>query len=307
MKKFLINILLFMALAAVCDMAIGFISSWLSSHARSGETRKRELIRTGITPDILILGSSRAFHHYDPEIIQDSLHMSCFVAGEEGNGIKSMLPILMKIQERETPKIVIYDYVPYIDFYEYDQSRSLKVLRSLWGTDREIDSIILRIDPEERYKLLSNAYRYNSSILKLLKDQTPDNGEVTLGYAPYIGTMTTEETLPADKQEIKEISELNIELLNRMTSICKKDSIKLVFVVSPFYDYSDDKGMAFIRALCRKNDIPLYDFSSDPKYYRKKEYFYDLYHMNQQGAEAFSKDLATKLIQILGEKSGKDS
>lgn len=70
---------------------------------------------------------------------------------------------------------------------------------------------------------------------------------------------------------------------------------------------SDDKGMAFIRALCRKNDIPLYDFSSDPKYYRKKEYFYDLYHMNQQGAEAFSKDLATKLIQILGEKSGKDS
>lgn len=121
--------------------------------------------------------------------------------------------------------------------------------------------------------------------------------------------MTTDEDTQAEyKMRIKKVSSRNIELLNRMAAICKKNSIELVIVVSPFYDFCDEKAMAYIRELCFKNDITLYDFSADTGYYRKKEYFYDPYHMDREGAEAFSKELATKLkIATLRAHPGSDA
>ena len=37
--------------------------------------------------DILIFGSSRAVHHYNSSMIEDSLGMSCYNCGDDGNGI----------------------------------------------------------------------------------------------------------------------------------------------------------------------------------------------------------------------------
>lgn len=46
-----------------------------------------EYIANKATDDIIILGSSSATHHYVLQIIEDSLGLSCYNCGEEGNGV----------------------------------------------------------------------------------------------------------------------------------------------------------------------------------------------------------------------------
>lgn len=66
------------------------------------------------------MGSSRASHHYVPEIISEKLGMSCFNAGQDGNGIILQYGRWKMLSERYTPKLIIYDINPGFDMVVND-------------------------------------------------------------------------------------------------------------------------------------------------------------------------------------------
>ena len=92
---------------------------WLYETAYFSETSRKNdrLIHSvlGTNEDILIFGSSRALHHYNPEIIEDSLGMTCYNVGSGGQNIYFHLALLESTLERYTPEIVILELM-YIDF-----------------------------------------------------------------------------------------------------------------------------------------------------------------------------------------------
>ena len=115
MRKFIIRLLAFLLLMFVVDRGVGLGMKYMQEHAKGGYVGHHNKIINHSDEDILIFGSSRAIHHYNPQIIKDSLAMSCYNCGQDGNGIILFYGWWQLMKERHTPKLVIYDINPGFD------------------------------------------------------------------------------------------------------------------------------------------------------------------------------------------------
>ena len=82
MKKFLFRIVLFFALILVVDVVVGKVFAYMVDNAKGGDNGRNNYICNTVNADVLVFGSSRAFHHYNPIIIEDYLGKSCYNCGQ---------------------------------------------------------------------------------------------------------------------------------------------------------------------------------------------------------------------------------
>ena len=115
MKKFLIKIGIFFSFVLIFDVLSGKVFSFLVDHAKGGDNKRNNYICNEVKEDILIFGSSRALHHYNPIIISDSLKMSCYNCGQNGNGAILNYGRYQLICQRYHPKVLIYDVLADFD------------------------------------------------------------------------------------------------------------------------------------------------------------------------------------------------
>lgn len=116
MKRFIAKVLFFFSLVVLMDITFGFVFSALRAYAKGGSTENCEYIDNRSTDDIIILGSSRATHHYVPQIIEDSLGVSCYNCGEEGNGIVLAYGRYKMLTGRYKSRLIIYEVTPGYDY-----------------------------------------------------------------------------------------------------------------------------------------------------------------------------------------------
>ena len=170
MKRFIIKVALFFAFVVVADVLCGFTLGYFAKNAKGGFTQRDTYICDKLETDFLLMGSSRCVRHYNPQIITDSLGMSCYNTGQMGNGIILNYGRLRMIDERKKPKVVIYDIAPDFDLFVGDDNhRYLTWLKQHYERNGIAD-IFESIDPTEKYKMISQLYRYNSRIIELMTD-----------------------------------------------------------------------------------------------------------------------------------------
>ena len=87
MRKFIVNIIIFFAIIWVADIGLGAILDKIAYNAKSGGQQINNHITYKANEEIIIMGSSRASHHYIPQIINDSLKMSSYNMGQDAMGI----------------------------------------------------------------------------------------------------------------------------------------------------------------------------------------------------------------------------
>jgi len=297
MGKFLLKVAIFLVIVAGVDQVIGFAFKRLEQGAKGGFTFRDNYICDKLETDILIMGSSRCVRHYNPQIFSDSLGLTCYNAGQMGNGIILNYGRLKMIDERKKPSVVIYDLHPEFDILlNEDDHKYLTWLKSHYERDGIAD-IFDRVDRTEKYKMFSQMYRYNSRMVELLTDYlhpiTDARGD---GFSPLLGALDKSKIRLAGVEEKNEqyvFDSLKIQYINQM--IDELEGSKLYIVVSPIWYGMDTLQFQPVKRTCKERGIPFIDFSNSPKYVHNDDYFKDGLHMNDMGADEFSRDLATIL------------
>lgn len=298
MKKFLLKVILLFGLVAVVDVLSGFAYGYLRGHAKGGSTEKSEYIASKANEEIIIMGSSRATHHYNPSVISDSVGMSCYNCGEKGNGIVLAYGRYKMLTSRYKPRLIVFEITPGFDYYEWDPySKYLGHLRPYYNR-AGIKEIFQDFDDElSCIRMQSSLYQNNTRLVQDVIDNIVyrDNHN---GFAPLAGQ------LKSSKVEMKEreyvIDSLKLDYVDRFLREVKKDGVPIVMTISPVYCDAEGAEMySEAVRLCKKYDIQLIDYRHYDPISTNPEYFVDGVHLNEKGANLYSSLIAKDIKKVI--------
>lgn len=296
-KKTALGIAVFFILLLLVDRVIGTWSEIMYYKSKYGIFHRQLYCLTESKDELMILGSSRAAHHYVPQVFVDSLGMSCYNAGSDGMCIYYHYGILAsRIQRGCPPKMVILEVIN--TDIEISQGATFTLDAALdryaphYGEFNEIDSLFAIKGWKENVKLLSKTYKYNSKLVQTIKCNYIPWPE-DRGYEALNGVMKEMEgkapidVLSPSSQKLN-IEESKVEYLNKFINICRENNILLVMSYSPYYGQKIPKAIKLITSLAEQNGVLFFNYGDDMRF-QKTDYFQDASHLNDTGAKEYSK------------------
>lgn len=297
MKKYLIKIALFFVAIAVVDFIFGIACQYMNDHSKGGGIKSRYYVCKEANEEVLVFGSSRAKHHYVPDIIKDSLGIACYNTGEDGNGIIFCYGILKMVTQRYAPKLIIYDLSEF-DIYQDDNEKYLDLLKPYYF-EPGIDEVFWTIEPQNRLLMYSNLYRFNSNCLSILGNYLYPLAYYPSGYAPHFFTMEEPKTVNM-KLKSANIDTLKLSFFEKFIALAKDKNIKMVCCISPFYKSTGDAiSYSSLQKIMLREEIPLFNFSHIPEISENYRLFKDQSHMNNEGAQLYTSILVSKIKYML--------
>ena len=299
MRKYLIKIILFFIAVVIIDIAFGFACRYLNTHAKGGDTKNHYDIAMNMKADVLLFGSSRCIHHYVPSIIKDTLEMSVYNCGVDGNGILYQYSRLRMILNRYTPKVIVYDICPEFDIENGDNSKYLGWQKRFYDVPG-VNEVFEDINQMEKYKMFSQLYRYNSDFIQMLSDNVNPLQDVDgAGYKPKLGTMDYQPEQSDMNPTVKEWDPLKKKYFKKFYGLCKQNGIMLIIAYSPLYKANTSIEFNAITNFCHQNNILLIDNYHNPMFTEHRDYFADTRHMNDTGAQEYTKVFASEIRKLL--------
>jgi hypothetical protein len=290
-KKIIFNIAIVTVVVFILDFAIGKTLRFFYFKETSGLHFRTTYSMEATKADMLVFGSSRANHHYVPEIFEDSLKISFYNTGGDGNGIFFQTALLKSVLKRYAPKVIIFDYFGGFEKEENDYYR-LSFLLPYFRTHKEIRSIVEIKSPYERIKLISEIYPFNSQIftilignLKINTQRKSDNKGYVALYKEWqakIVSVETSTTFTVDSNKLSAFREF--------LSLAKRSGAKVIVIYSPIFLRSNKiQEIDICQDVCSDENIPFWDYSKDTLFLNNNHLFQDILHLNNNGAIIFSK------------------
>lgn len=293
MRCFLFRLLCYVALmAAVCGGAIMLLH--LAERKAGGATGRTLYINDSLMADILVLGSSRALHHYDPTIMQPVLQHDVYNCGEDKMGIIFNYGRYCIVSRRYAPKVIVYDIEPDYDLLYDDNTSYISGLRQYQDLD-EIRNLLVDVDSSERIKTLLWLYQLNNRLLPTIKDIVSPTDNFKLGYLPYDGIMEVflPEKLPQDHYD-----SLKRKYLEKLVDHCQGRT-QIVFTASPQLSYRSDSVYVPLKKYCAERGIPFLNHFCDTAFTNHPQLFHDANHLERRGAERFSAMISKEIKRCL--------
>lgn len=246
--------------------------------------------------DCYILGSSRAVHHYNPKILSDSLGLSVYNAGRDGQGISYASGLLKAIIDRKKPKIIILE----CGQIELDKKwlEKMGALKPYYFEHPQVMSLAERISGKrEHIKCFFSAYRFNSSLFPILKTYLRPQKDKLRGYEPESNGRIANLSYRSDKCEPLILDSLALDVLRDFIFTCNANNIKLVVCCSPILeDYhliSEE-----LQHLFTDLNVTFFDYSNDQRFINHIDMFGDYVHLNSTGADIYTKLIVNDLKTI---------
>ncbi len=300
MKRFIVNILLFFLIVAAIDFAVGKLGDYLQTHAKGGKTRALNDLVMNDCHDVIILGSSRASHHYDTPFISDTLGLDVYNAGYDGNGVVLAYGLLEMILERYHPKLILYDVEPAFDINVYKNDNGHKRYISLlkpYYRNHNISEIIKDVSAEEWYKVHLGLLRFNSKLFSLLAENVLYRPMPSNGYLPLDGEYNREPE--ENKKQSVEIDSFKLRYVEKLLILAQNHKVPLAVVASPKYGANSSIGLNPVIDIFNKYNVSFIDYYVDSTFMQHKEWFAEPMHLNSQGARIFSIRIAKNISQYL--------
>lgn len=294
--KFIIVILSFFVLLFICDKIIVRLEDKMYS---TKDNKLNYATYNNDNTEIVILGSSRASHHYVPSILTDSLGMSCVNLGVDGKGILYNYALFHMLVQHNSPRIIIYEFggFDWEDNGEATYANS-EHLAPIYGKYKTTDTLINNVGKNYSTILsILNTYKYNGRLHNVLINTRRIANHN--GYQPLYGERKViEQNEPNNANETIEqipIHPDKIDYLKRLIKECKERDIMLVFAMSPTMKSIGTTNMEILSEICG-DQIPIWDYR---KQFNQNELFKDDTHMNDAGAKVYTSQIAVELKRII--------
>lgn len=314
MSKFLklLSIFLLILAGLACSLDFAITSGLRKSDLRPYQAWN-DIFDSNIESDAVVLGSSRAWCQYSPQILDSIIGLDFYNLGIDGHKIDYQL-IRYNTYRRfnPKPKYIIHN----VEFSTlgvttngYDREQFFPYIfdDSLLNVVSEVKKITLldRKLPLVRYF----GYRalFENGVKSFFGQKTFFDGGLKKGYRgnnyPWDGTVLDKiQTVQYERNPNA------IKLFDEYLKKSKNEGIEVIFVFAPVYIEAtkkilDIKGMySLYTKIAGKYNFTVLDFSSDSISF-DKENFYNATHLNKKGAEEFSIKLGHKLNSLIENKS----
>lgn len=297
MKKRIGFILIILFIVIGCDWLVGAVTGQMIRNVRDVGVNQTNTAQALFSrkADVLILGSSRANHSFDCHILEDSLGMSFYNAGRDGQNMVYDAMVFFSYIERHVPKIVILDIAG--SMMDDIWFSNLKDMNCYYGLAKPLDKIIDENSTwVERLKLKSNLYKYNNTWQWLLNAKMAASKEELDGYRP----MPVSNNSPFQVRFVHagkpKIDKRCLSYLEKIRKACQEHHISLILTYSPTLVVCKSGGEEeWLKKYSEQTGVAFYAFGKDKNFYEHPEYFYDPTHLNAKGANAFTKEFVKRL------------
>jgi len=298
--KFLKKAFLLLAIMFIVDRSLGGLVEYLYMHEPMGDVAAFSHAINNPTEDLLIYGSSRAVHTYNTKVFTDTLGVSTFNCGRNASNVIYHSAILPgALNGAHKPKAIVLDLVAKEIAWRSDQYGGDVLANMLLPyvlTNDNFATLAKELFPKEYYKArVSKLYAYNSHIVSIIKNYSRRHNDNINGFQPLHGSKVSKdpEVYTAGVDKIDDFSKEKLEYF--VKSVTDK-KIPLVVIVSPMYvqPFKENYALTLSKQIVAKYGVRVWDYSTDPRFV-KKELFYDMAHMNAEGAKLFSQEIASRM------------
>ncbi|MEP6845242.1 MAG: hypothetical protein ABI861_04540 [Panacibacter sp.] len=298
--KFFKKVFLLIAIMFVVDRGLGGLIEYYYLHEPMGDVASFSHAINDPKEDLLIYGSSRAVHTYDTKVFVDTLGVSTFNCGRNASNViyhSAILPAAINGDHK--PKAIVLDLIAKEIAWrsgQFGEDVLAGMLLPYVLTNDNFATLSKELFPKEYYKArVSKLYAYNSHILSIIKNYSRRHNDNINGFQPLHGSKVANE--PEDFTSGRDkIDEFSRDKLEEFIKSVTDKKIPLVVILSPMYvkPFEENAALTLSKQIIAKYNVPFWDYSTDPRFV-KKELFYDMAHMNTDGAELFSKEIASRM------------
>ncbi len=298
MRKKLLFVGIILAIVLGADLLIGTVTKSAIVNVKDVGVNQTNTVQAFFKrqADVLILGPSTANHHFDCQVIKDSLGLSCYNAGRDGQNVVYDAMVLEAFLTRCTPKLVIVDVTS--STLSDVWMTKLSEFNCYYGILEPVDAIIDSIStPIDRIKRLSGLYRYNKTWEWLLNAKISKEVKDLDGYRPMPVNKDTHFSANKSKSTFVP-NQTCVHYLQSIIKRCKEKDINLILTHSPSLAVDEGNFCSDIKRLLEKEGVQFLNWNGDSTYTKHPELFYDMTHLNKEGARAFTMDFIYKYKQL---------
>ena len=301
--KFFITLLIISVLTFGIDVTVGLVMDrMLPKISNQGDTGKTYFSLYEVNTPVLIVGSSRAAHHYVTQMIEDTIGLSTYNVGRDGCFFNYNCCVIHSILDRYTPKLIIWENG---GNYLSEEDGSLNQLYPYYGKNKHITQAIQEELPwTERVRLLSSLYRYNSIIHRILiryVNRSHFQDGTDKGYLPLAPKEPKEPLVLKRTEKLNSnISAIKEERFRSVIERAKALGVRMIVVDSPKYILEGGTAsQKQMQTICESYGVPFIDNKALPLIIDNKAYFNDYTHMNDNGARVYTAYFLQQIKQFI--------
>jgi hypothetical protein len=302
-KSFFWKIFIVLGFLILIDKGLGAILQHFYFKIHHGEQWRTTYIIDSCNSETIILGSSRAAHHYVSPVISEILKTTTYNAGKDKQRLRYCQALLNMLYRRYSPKLIILDLNPTAFEKNENGLDELSILLPYYSSHPEIRSIVNERNRFEWVKTYSDLYRFNSLPLKILFNNLSSERDANEsgGYVPLV---IHKELIPQNPDSLPAslpIDSSIVDCFKEIIRIVKEHGSRLIVVVSPIYYKLPEnlKTMEISKSICVKEQISFLDYSQSRQFLdHGPEMFLDRGHLNDSSAIVFSTLLSDDLRKL---------
>lgn len=295
-SKFLLYIVIVLIGVTIIDVAFRLIFTPLFSNpplnTKAGAIYK--FIAYKDPANIIILGASRANHHYISQQMEDSLGVSVYNYGWDGRCTLYQYLCLLRGIDNGGLNTVILDLSSAQLSKKWVDERICDLYPYYWENDT-FKMMINEVEKKDMSLLmLSSLVQYNSQYLNFVAPMANVKGYSPLAYTGKALDITNISIQELEGHEEVLYSDVAIKYLFKMFKLCNEKNIRFVVCLSPSLHVSSADAK-YLTSLCESNNITCWNLT---EYITDPFLFSDFNHLNDKGAKLFTTEIIRKIKSI---------